>query len=454
MRAITRELARFAVNSEFKKIPKAVQHEGLRALINFIGCAAGGASEPAVTTMLNTIKEFNGKNDTVVIGLEGKLDALNAALINSLSSASLSFNDTHYATVAHPTSPVAAALVPMASRVNLSGEEFIHGLILGDEIQCRIGNILCTPPGSVSVGLSMAGLVGCIGAAVAAGKALKLNEEQMIHAIGLAANQSAGLREAHASMGSPFTLGNAGRAGLWAALLSAKGYTCTESMIEGVKGFSVSFGTQTNPEVALKNIGEDWEMLDVAYKPYPCGFVIHPIIDACLQLIKKHTFDGKLIEKVELTVNPLCIQLCNRPNPENRSHAMVSFPHWTAVTLMHKAAGLPQVTEKMVFDSDIAKLRQKIHATASEEIGREAAKIKVTMENGEIFHANCETTLGTKERPMSDSDITEKTRLQLEIAFNQSTSQKIVEQCWEIPQLSQITTLLTQLSKNKTNMSL
>lgn len=446
MTPITRELARFAVNSTFDSMPQNVQHEGLRAFVNFVGCAAGGAQEDVVTKMIEAVTEFNGKNDCVIIGRSIRLDALNAALINSLSSASLSFNDTHYATVAHPTSPVGAALVSMAARLKFSGRQLIHALVLGDEIQCRVGNIVVTPPAEVSVGLSMAGLVGCIGAAVAAGKIMNLNEDQMTTAIGIAANQSAGLREAHATMSSWFTPGNAGRAGLWAALLAARGYTCADSMIEGVKGFAVTFGTKPQLDAALEGLGKKWEMLDVAYKPYPCGFVIHPVIDACLDMVGKHSFEARQIERVELTVNPLCVQLCNRPAPKLRSQAMVSFPHWTAACLLHKAAGLPQVTEAMVHNADMAALRAKVVATADDKTERDAAHVKVIMKDGKVFEAHCEHALGTQARPMSDADVSQKTRLQMEIVYDKAKAQRAVDDCWRIIDTTEVAPFIDSLS--------
>ncbi len=165
MENITRKLARFAVNTTFDTLPEKVRHEGVRAFANFLGCAAGGAKEPVCATMIETISDFNGKSDSIVIGSKVRLDALNAALLNSLASASLAFNDTHYRTVIHPTSPVGAAMVSMATRRQLSGKDFITAVVLGDELCCRIGNILCTPPAECAVGLSTTGLLGCIGAA-------------------------------------------------------------------------------------------------------------------------------------------------------------------------------------------------------------------------------------------------------------------------------------------------
>ena len=446
MNNITRELARFAVNSTYDSLPKNVQHEGLRAFVNYVGCAAGGANEPVCLTMLDTISEFNGKSDCVVIGSRIKLDALNAALMNSLSSAALAFNDTHYATVIHPTSAVGAALISMATRRKISGKELIHAVVLGDELACRIGNILCTPPAECAVGLSTTGLLGCIGAAIAAGKVMGFNEDQMATAIGIAANQSAGLREAHASMASWFTPGNAARSGLWAAFLTERGYTCPDTMIEGVKGFAVSFASNPQLDMALKGIGEQWEILELAYKPYPCGGVVHPIIDACLVITSKHQFDGRDIERVEVTVNPLCLQLCNRPAPKIRAQAMVSFPHWTATTLMHKEAGLPQVTEAMVHDADIAALRAKVVAHADEKTGRESAHIKVMMKDGRVFEADCKHALSTPQNPMTDAHIAEKTRLQMEIAFGKEKAQRAADDCWRIAEAADVAPFVASLA--------
>jgi len=446
MKNITRELARFAVNARFDALPREVQHEGVRAFVNYVGCAAGGANEPVCLKMIDTISEFNGKSDCVVIGSRIKLDALNAALLNSLSSAALAFNDTHYATVTHPTSPVGAALVSMAMRRKISGKQLIEALVLGNELCCRIGNILCTPPAQCAVGLSTTGLLGCIGAAIAAGKVMDFNEDQMTTAIGIAANQSAGIREAHASMSSWFTPGNAGRSGLWAAFLAERGYTCPDTMIEGVKGFAVSFASNPQMDAALAGLGQQWELLELAYKPYPCGVVIHPVIDACLDITAKNKFDARDIERVEVTVNPLCIQLCNRPAPKIRAQAMVSFPHWTATTLMHKEAGLPQVSEAMVHDADIAALRAKVVAHADEKTGREAARVKVMMKDGRTFEAHCKHALSTPQNPMTDKHIADKTRLQMEIVFGKEKAQRAADASWQIADLADVRPYIESLA--------
>jgi len=438
MTAITREIARFAVQTHYDALPKAVAHEGVRAFTNFVGCAAGGANEVVCAKMIDIIGDFNGKSDCVVIGSKVKLDALNAALLNSLASASLSFNDTHYQTVIHPTSAVGAALISLATKRNVSGKQLIEAVVLGDELCCRIGNILCTPPAECAVGLSTTGLLGSIGAAIAAGKVMGFNEDQMSTAIGIAANQSMGIREAHASMSSWFTPANAARSGLWAALMAEKGFTCPDTMIEGVKGFAVSFSSNPQMGAATDGLGKKWDLLELAYKPYPCGVVVHPVIDACFEITNKTKFDARDIARVELRVNPLCLQLCNRPQPNIRAQAMVSFQHWTATTLTYKEAGLPQVTEAMVHDAGIAALRAKVQATADDKVGREETYAKVTLNDGRVFEGYCKHAISTPQNPMTDKHIDDKTRLQMELVFDKAKARRVVDECWRVAALADV----------------
>jgi 2-methylcitrate dehydratase PrpD len=443
---LTRALARYVAASRHEDLPAAVRHEGVRAFVNWVGCAAGGARESCVERALEVLSEFDGAPAATLVGRREKLEALNAACLNSMSSAALSFNDTHYVTVAHPTSPVAAALMAQAERAPVSGRDFLHALVLGVEIQCRVGNVLCVAPATCGVGLSMQGLVGGIGAAVAAGKLLGLDETALATAIGLAANQSGGLREAHASMGSPFTPAHAARCGLLAALLAQRGFTCPDTMLEGVKGFAVSFAQRPNLDAALAGLGETFEISALAYKPYPCGFVIHPIIDACLEAARREVLDPERIEVIELTVNPLAIELCNRPEPRNRTQAFVSFQHWAAAAFARRAAGMAEVAEDMVHDPTVTALRRKVTAAGDAGVGREAARVRVGLHGGRSVEAVVERCRGAEGRPLADEDLSEKTRGLLRTVFPAEAAESIVAQCWRIEDAPRVDALAARLA--------
>ena len=430
MKDITRILARYAALSRYEELPKSVQHEGLRAFVNYIGCAVGGSREDNVVMMLKFLGEFNGGAHATVIGHRNKLDVLNATFVNCMSSAALAFNDTHFATVAHPTSPVAAALLALGERAPLSGRELLHALILGVEIQCRVGLILVTPPAQSAVGLSMQGIAGGIGAAVAAGKVLGLDEAHMAVAIGLAANQSAGLRQAQSTMASHFTPGHSARCGVQAALLAQRGFECSDNMLEGFKGYGVSFAREPNWDAAINKLGEAFEISTLAYKPYPAGVVIHPIIDACLEIVQQPGYDAANIARVELDLNPLAAKLTNLMEPKDRGNALVSLQHWTAATLLHKAAGLAEISDAALQDPVIRDLRHKVVYNDVESVGKEAAHVRVLMKDRSKLAASVNDCRGSVKRPLTDDDITVKTRGQLQIVYSAAQSARILDASW------------------------
>ncbi len=446
MRRITRELARYVHTSRFDALPAAVRREGARAFVNWVGCAAGGSREANVAHVLAILDEFNGVRDTSVVGQHHKLDMLNAAFINTMSSAAVAFNDTHFATVAHPTSPVAGALLALAERQPLPGVDFLHALILGIEIQCRIGNILFAKPAECNIGLSMAGLVGGIGAAVAAAKAMGLGETGIATALGHAANQAGGLRESHTTMGSQFTPGHTARCGLMSALLAARNFTCSDTMIEGEKGFGVSFAANPNMEAAVEGLGKTFEITTLAYKPYPCGFVVHPTIDACVDLARANTFNPEDIARVELTVSPLAAKLADRPELANRNQTLVSLQHWAAASIICKIAGLAQMEDVIVHDPAVARLRRKVAVGSDAKFGAETASARIVLKNGQGFDTHVEHCRGSVGRPLSDDEITEKTRAQCRLIFTEEKTGQLIDGAWHIEQSATVSTYAASLA--------
>jgi 2-methylcitrate dehydratase PrpD len=323
-------------------------------------------------------------------------------------------------------------LLALAPRQPLTGKEMLHALILGIEVQCRVGNILCVPPATCAVGLSTQGLLGGIGAAVAAAKIMGLDESGITAAIGLAANQSSGLREAQSSMGSHFTPGNAARCGLLAAMLAARGFNCTESMIEGAKGFAASFASQPNLDAAIDQLGQVYEISTLAYKPYPSGVVIHSIIDACLEIVKGGALEAGKIERIELTVNPLAVKLTDIVDPRDRGQALVSLQHWAAVTLLQGAAGIEQVTDACVRDAVVSQVRRAVVYTATDSVPMEAADVCVVLKDGNRLQASVKHCRGSTSRPLTDEDITAKTRGLLRTVYADEKANHILDQSWRI----------------------
>src|SRR5262245_47909488 len=293
----TRELAQFAAGSRWSDVPQEVRHEGARAFLNWLGCAIAGCRDDSVERLLAALAEFAGAAQATLIGRGGRLDALTAACINGAGSNRLDFDDTHLRTVIHPTVPVASALLSLAEHRPLTGAKFLHAFVLGIDAECRIGNAVS--PGHYERGWHITATCGVLGAAVACGKALGLDAQRMTWALGIAATQAAGLMDTLGTMCKSYNMGHAARNGLAAALLAARDFTSSERGLEAPRGFLNVLAEGADPAEVTSELGVRWELMQNAYKPYPCGIVIHPVIDACLDLRAAHRIDPGQIVAVQ-----------------------------------------------------------------------------------------------------------------------------------------------------------
>jgi 2-methylcitrate dehydratase PrpD len=432
MTAVTRELAAFCSKSKYDSLPEPARYEARRSFLNWFGCVIGGSQEPGLRLTCSTLDEFSGPREATAIGLGTRLDIFNAAFLNGMSNSIHNFNDTHLRTVAHPSASVGAALLALSERQKTSGPDFLHALALGIEIQCRVGNILMTPPASCHVGLSMVGVVGGIGASVAVAKLLGLDEQRMNWAIGVAAGQGGGIRETHGTLASHLLSGEAARSGLMAALLASSGFTSSEEAIEGPKGFAHVFARNADPVVAVAGLGETYEVATNAYKPYPCGIVVHPIVDVCLDLVREHKFEPHEIERVALRVNPLAIQLTGRKDPPNQLKAGSSLYHWAAVALFFRAAGMAQGRDECVHDPRIVSLRRRIAPIADPEIAPDAASATVYLTDGQALSASVKHARGSAARPMTDSELSDKFMVQALTVLEKRAAEHLLDKLWSV----------------------
>jgi 2-methylcitrate dehydratase PrpD len=261
-----------------------------------------------------------------------------------------------------------------------------------------------------------------------------LNETGIATALGHAANQAGGLRESHTTMGSQFTPGHTARCGLMSALLAARNFTCSDTMIEGEKGFGVSFGSNPNFEAAVDGLGKTFEIATLAYKPYPCGFVVHPTIDACVDLARANTFNPEDVARVELAVSPLAARLADRAELTDRNQSLVSLQHWAAASIICKIAGLAQMDDAVVHDPAVARLRRKVAIAVETKFGSETASARIVLKNGQTFETQVEHCRGSIGRPLTDDEVSEKTRAQCLLIFDEDKTAQLLAGAWQIEQ--------------------
>jgi len=405
MHGVTRSLAEFVAASRWDDVPAPVRHEAVRLLLNSVGCALGGAGDPAMDLAIRALSPYFGPAQAGIIGRAERVDRLHAAFFNAVSANVLEYDDTHLPTVIHPGAPVVPAALALAEGRRVSGAELLHALVLGVEAECRVGNALM--PNHYRRGYHITASCGIFGAAAAAGKLLGLDGRRMAWALGHAATQSAGLVESLGSMSKSIGVGNAAKNGLAAALFAAEDFTAAEQAIEGRYGFAAVTSETVNLAAITEGLGESWEIARNAYKPYPCGVVLFPVIDACLDL-RPAVPAPEAIARLTVRGHPLLLERTDRPAVDDGRSAKVSLQHSVAVALLYGAAGLAQYEDRCVREPAVRALAAKVTAEADPAIPVEAAEVVLDLAGGETRRQFVRHGRGTPGRPMSEPELDAK----------------------------------------------
>lgn len=428
---VTAELARWIVSLRDADIPAPIRHEGLRTFVNWLGCAVGGARHETVDAALRALAPFSGPASCTVLGRPERLDALHAALINGISSHVLDYDDTHLRTIIHPAGPVASALLALAEIRPVGGDAFLTALIAGIEVECRIGNAVY--PDHYDRGWHITGTTGVFGAAAAAGKLLGLDARRMRWALGIAGTQSSNLREMFGTMTKSFHPGRAAQNGLTAALLAEAGFDSSERVLEAPRGFACVMSDRQDWTEILGELGSRWEAGTNSYKPFACGIVIHPTIDACIQIHADADFQAADIETVEILAHPLVLELTGKTAPTTGLESKFSVFHAAAHALLHGDGGPSAFTDAAVAAPATVALRGKVHVRTSPDCHEAAATVEIRRRDGAVLRKVIETAVGSRDKPLTDADLDRKFLGQSAPVIGPEAAQGLLALAWATP---------------------
>lgn len=432
----TQALASYVVNSRPEDIPADVWHEAKRALVNYIGCAMGGCREPALDIALRALAPYAGPASAVVLGRPERLDPLHASLMNGISAHVHDYDDTTPKNYGHLTAPTASALFAYASVHPVSGRDFIHAFVLGFEASSRVANAVY--PAHYDVGWHMTGTAGVFGAAAAIGRLIGLSVPQMVWALGLAATQAAGLREMFGSMGKPFHPGRSAQNGYTAALLAQAGFSAGVHGIEGPRGFAHVLAASADLTRITARLGEDFDLRANTYKPFPCGIVNHPTIEAAIHLHDAYGIEGDAIAAVNLRVAPLVLDLCNKQRISTGLEGRFSVYHGAAVGLVRGKARLQEYTDATVNDPTIRRVRELAVAEGDPTVSEDQSRVRVTLRDGRTHEHFVAESLGNVHRPLSDRQLEQKFRDQAVLALPAAQADQLLERCWQLDTLASL----------------
>jgi 2-methylcitrate dehydratase PrpD len=279
-----------------------------------------------------------------------------------------------------------------------------------------------------------------LGAAAGCARLLKLDERKTAMALGIAASQPVGMREQFGTMTKPFHPGGAARAGLTSALLASTGFTASPRAIEAPRGFVQVVSDKRAWNEVTDELGERFEISFNTYKPFACGIVIHPSIDAATQLRDKG-ITPQQVERIELRVHSLVLELTGEKEPKDGLQGKFSVYHGVAAGLMRGRAGEEEFSDAFVNDPQVVALRKKVQAAVDDSIAEESVRMTAVLTDGKRVDVHVEHAIGSLQRPLTDAQLENKFRSLVEPVLGAARAGDITRACWRLGSAADVRTL-------------
>jgi 2-methylcitrate dehydratase PrpD len=440
---LTKTLCARLAAARFGDLSAAAVHQARRGVLDWIGCALAGSAHPTVGKLIEVLQEAGGRPQATVLGRNLKLGLLDAPLANGQMGHVLDFDDTHMGgVVLHASSPVLAALFALAERATVSGADLMLAYAVGFEAGVRAG---WSAPGHHKGGWHLTGTLGSMAAAVAGGKLIGLDPQRLTCAMGIGGTQAAGMQQNRGTMCKSFHAGKAAANGVLAALLAERGFDSTQEIIEGRKGFSRIYSDVAAPERLIAELDRGWLIEANGHKPYACGVVLHPLIDAVIALRNRERIDPAAVREISLKVHPFVLAITDVVDPATGLQSKFSTLHSAAVALVDGAAGIAQYSDARARDALVAELRAKVKAVADESLGKDEAHAAILvgdrLHEVHILHAS-----GTAANPMSDAAIEAKFLANATPVIGAQRARSVCDRVWSLERETDMGALIALLA--------
>ncbi|HZV60370.1 MAG TPA: MmgE/PrpD family protein [Candidatus Eremiobacteraceae bacterium] len=422
MERLTRELAHFCHVLGPESLDGQIIERGKYLLLDYLGVAIRGSLSESSQPVYRMLEHGNMAGPCSVIGTGLLTSPVCAALANGTASHSTELDDIHQGGSIHLGVVIFSTAIALSEVLpRISTDQFFCAVIAGYEVAARLA-MAVQPKYHYEAGFHPTSTCGVFGAAVTAAKLLRLSEEQMLSAFGIAGSMSAGSLEflADGAWTKRLHPGLAAQNGIQAAKLAAEGFRGPSTILEGRDGFLSSYSRRSKPELITKNLGKDFEILHTSVKPHACCRYMQSPIDAILFLATQHDIRFEQIARVEVAVLeagwPLvCEPRTRKYAPTSIVDAQFSMPFGAAIALRFRDAGLEQFTNENFRAADIQSLMSKVVMIKDVRIEKNfpaewPSNAKIVLEDGTIYEKFIRHPKGDPENPLSWEELASKFR--------------------------------------------
>lgn len=383
-RGMTKRLADFITSVSVEDLPGDVIEHAKVAFLDWIGVLLAGKDEPLVHKLISHSELLGGRPQATILGHGLKRSVTQAAFINGAASHALDYDDTLRTFIGHPSVTLFPAFVACGEWMAMGGRELLLTYVTG----IQVGAVIGASAGfdHYRAGWHATSTMGRIAAASGCAKMMGLAEDQVIHALGIAATQSSGLKRVFGTMCKPLNAGKAAEGGVEAALLASAGFTSAQDVLEGPDGFFQTLGGSPNEEL-LREMRSYWHVVDLSQKYHASCHFTHSPIEAALRALEGATHQPSQIKEVRVRVSKIAARTAGIESPGTALEGKFSMRYCIANAILTGQTGLMGFTDERVNDPSVRRFMERVMVMVDPELGEESweSTVEVELLSGEVL---------------------------------------------------------------------
>lgn len=437
------KLAEYIINTNYEDLSQEVIDFTKLCILDYFGSAVAGSSGEPVHIMHDLVQELGGKEQATLITGE-KTSVLHASLFNGSAGHVVEQDDIHKGSIIHAGTVIIPSAIAVAEWKQCSGKELLNAIVVGYEVAFRIGEAVSP---SHYYFWHNTGTCGTFGAATAAAKLLQLNEQQLVNMLGSAGTQAAGLWEfiEDGAMSKQLHTGKAAMNGVMSALLSKRGFTGAQQILEGERGFFKAMSTSSDATKITKNLGNEYKILENSFKVHASCRHTHSAMDVILDLVDSNEIKTENINQIVVGTYQTAIDITDNDSPKTVNEAKFSLQFCTALVLVKRQGDLTIFNDKTLWDPEIRQLMDKVKIEVDTTINNKypekwSAVVRIDLGDGKNLKGETEYPKGDPENPVSKDELITKYRL-LTSNWNVDASSKLLNNVLDLEHKEKINIL-------------
>ncbi|MFH1123172.1 MAG: MmgE/PrpD family protein [Pseudomonadota bacterium] len=454
-KTIAEKISEFCFSLDYDAIPANVLEKAKDLILDTVGICLRSSKIDFGGIILNLAQSWGGASESSLVGSNVKVCMHHAAFANGVLGHGLDYDDTHTESVVHPSSCLVPVALSVGEKTGRSGEDVLAALIAGLEVMIRIGMPALNR--FHMRGFHTTSICGTFASAVVAGKLMDLSQTEMNNALGISGSFTSGLLEclSFGSWAKQLHAGWAGMGGIVSAQLAQRSYTGPASIFEGRLGLYNSFlrSEQLDLNLIFNGIGEEWEVLNIRPKLYPCCHYLQAFLDCAAFLRKKHGFDTRKIQKIicrvsEGAANIICTPWDKKLAPTSAYDLKFSLPYAVSIMFIKGKAGFSEFSTIPSQDAEVSGLMDKVtyEIEPAFKVKDMPGAIRVLLSDGTSLEHCIDQVRGDAGHPISREELLEKFYDNCLPVLGKEMTGKIADQVFNFEQQGDIRGFMGQLA--------